>query len=119
MSVIDSTLGEFDVEEAHLDDAKKAARSKYDFEYQIDGVTYRTWYEVDSNTLCFDCVEKGKELFQLAIDINRLIRKAHLQSGIDMTDLRGFACGHIQAMTKFGQEFERILASEHECNVLN
>jgi hypothetical protein len=92
---------------------------KYSFDFTIDEVPCRTWYDPENDVSCFDCGDAGEQLHQLTQHVEQCIKECGAASEIDTFDLRKFACKHLQAMIKVEKELQRAPASERHCKVLN
>jgi hypothetical protein len=85
-----------------LSDAEiEEARLKYSFDFTIDGMASRAWYDPNGGGTCFCCKKgAGDPLFDLAMKIELAISESESKSHLNRFDIRNFVCKHLQAMTE-------------------
>jgi len=89
------------VEQLLSDAAIKTARSKYSFDFTVDGVASRTWYDPKTGNTCFYCSKTaGDALSQLAMKIEDAILETQLKSHVNQPEIRNYLCKHLQAMNE-------------------
>ena len=78
----------------------KTARSKYSFDFTVDGVASRTWYDPNTGQTYIGSNKKSATdmLGDLAEKIERVIRESQSKSDVDEVDIRNYLCKHLQAM---------------------
>jgi hypothetical protein len=119
MSTTSSKLNTATVQLTYSEPALKKAWLKYSFDFTIDEVPCRTWYDPENDVSCFDCGDAGEQLHQLTQHVEQCIKECGAASEIDTFDLRKFACKHLQAMIKVEKELQCAPASEHRWEALN
>jgi hypothetical protein len=86
------TKREYVVVEEVLSDAElKTARSKYSFDFAVDGVASRTWYDPNTGQTYLGSKGSADMLGDLAAKIEHVIHESQSKSDVDELDIRNFA----------------------------
>jgi hypothetical protein len=74
------------------------AYSTYGFEFTIDGMACRTWYDQEHKAFAIMCPYKGEKLLDLTAKVDRLIYE--VREDFDIRDVRKFLCKHFDRWQK-------------------
>lgn len=87
----------------------KESYSTYGFEFTIDEITCRTWYDHEHKAFAIMCPYKGEKLLDLTAKVDRLIYE--VLEDFDIRDVRKFLCKHIRSMAKIDEELRQASIS--------
>jgi hypothetical protein len=116
MEKLQPKLMEGDIQETYSESLLRKAWSKYSFEFKVDGVVCRVWYDQQEG-LCAKCSDTGAELLHVAEQVEEIIRES--KCNLDRPQVRQVLCKHLRAMIKVERELQRAPASERRFKLLN